>query len=268
MDTAFFLVSKTARFFIDPGNILLLLVFMSTILAWSKWRRASRLLITMTALFCVFFITVPVGSYAVQYLEQRFPANPSLPEHIDGIIVLGGALDPVKTKAYGQPSLGGSAERILMFAKLANQYPNARLIYSGGSGHVTDQINKEADFVLPILQDLGVEASRITLENQSRNTFENAKFSYKLMKPEPDDVWILITSASHMPRSIGSFRQINWINIIPYPVDFSYIINTEFGPPMNLQSGMGTVASALIEWIGLTAYYLTNKTNEFVPGPR
>lgn len=267
MNSTFFIASKVGWFFIDPANVLFVLIVAGAILSWGRFRRAGLWLSTTAAVFAIALYLIPLGSNAVQYLENRFPVNPTLPEKVDGIIVLGGSLNARITKARKQTTLDSSAERIIVFSDLALRWPKAKLVYSGGSGMLTDQSLKEADYVAPILTQLGLDPMSVIYENQSRNTYENAVYSLKLANPGKDETWILVTSASHMPRATGTFRAAGWPNIIPYPVDFSYKGDGLIGPPLNILSGMITMRVALHEWIGLTAYYVTGKTNTWLPAP-
>ena len=267
MNTAFFVASKVLWFLTDPGNILLFLIIAGVLLSMTRWKKAGRWIASLGAIFAMVIFIFPIGSYGLRYLENRFPVNPPLPEAIAGIIVLGGALDPFVTEARGQLSINGNAERITIFSELALRYPRAKLIYSGGSGLLTDQSLKEADYLAPILKQLGVNTQKILLESESRNTFENAVLSYELANPGPDETWILITSAFHMPRSLGCFRKAGWPNIIPYPVDFIFKGNETLAPPLSLTTGLSYTSNALHEWLGLMAYYLTGKTDALLPAP-
>lgn len=69
------------------------------------------------------------------------------------------------------------------------------------------------------LSDMGLDQNRITYEPEARNTFENAALTYRKLQPGPNEVWLLVTSAQHMPRAVGVFRKIGWA-LIPYPVDY------------------------------------------------
>ncbi|MBT4890638.1 MAG: YdcF family protein, partial [Rhodospirillales bacterium] len=135
------------------------------------------------------------------------------------------------------------------------------------SGSLTEQSLKEADYMAPILKQLGVNTQNVVLESQSRNTFENAVMSYDLANPAPDEAWILVTSARHMPRATGCFRKAGWANIIPYPVDFYYKGDETLSPPLSLTTGLSLASSALHEWLGLFMYSITNKTSTFLPAP-
>jgi uncharacterized SAM-binding protein YcdF (DUF218 family) len=115
---------------------------------------------------------------------------------------------------------------------------------------------EETSEVQARVADLGGDPGRLLIENESRNTSENAINAAAMIHPNPDQSWILITSARHMPRAVGCFRA-SGFKVIPYSVDFV----SKNGAPatyMNL---------ATKEWLGLIAYRLAGKTDEFWPGP-
>ena len=199
-------------------------------------------------------------------LENRFPIMKNLPSKVDGIIALGGVVNQFVTQARGQVSIGGAAERLTEFAKLAKLYPEAKAVFTTGSGSLTKQDLKEADFIPPVLENLGLERSRVIYENQSRNTYENAIFSKALLKPDTNEKWILVTSAFHMPRSISVFRKIGW-NVIPYPVDFSMTGEAPEVISFSPTVGLSRFSSALHEWVGLFVYYFTDRSSEIFPKP-
>ena len=152
-------------------------------------------------------------------------------------------------------------------AALAEKYPRAKLVFSGGSGSLFYQYLKEADAVKPLLRQLGIDLKRMIFEKKSRNTAENAAFSYRLAKPEKGQVWILVTSAFHMPRAVGSFRKAGW-EVIPYPVDYMTKEEADFPLQFNFANGLGSLGGALHEFLGLLFYWLDGKTDQMFPGPR
>ncbi len=151
---------------------------------------------------------------------------------------------------------------------LARRYPNARILYSGGNPNlVADAAAKEADYALTVFETLGISRDRVILERASRNTAENAEFAKAMILPKPGERWLLITSAFHMPRSIGIFRKAGF-PVEAFPVDW------RMGGPSDLTKfaisaleGLGRIDTAIREWIGLTAYWATGRTSEFFPGP-
>ena len=99
-----------------------------------------------------------------------------------------------------------------------------------------------------------------------RIEYENAVVTFGLVKPKPGERWILVTSAFHMPRAVGCFRRVGW-RVIPYPVDFNFEGDERFELAFDLAGGINAFASGLHEWLGLTFYWLTGKTDTFFPAP-
>ena len=261
-----FVSAKIFNFFLQPGLWIGFLLLSGTILLWTRWQRFGRWVLTVTLAFAVLITIVPVGLMMVEILENRFPIVTKFTGPIDGIIVLGGTVNQLTTKYRGQPSLTSGAERLTEFIVLAKRYQNAKLVFSGGSGLLLRQDVKEAETARLFFAQMGLDTRRVIFEDQSRNTFENAHYTYKLVSPTPQERWVLITSASHMPRSVGSFRKAGW-KVIPFPVDFS-----TYGPEQrqigfNLFSGLGWFGTALRAWSGLLVYRLLGRTDVLFPAP-
>ncbi len=263
----FFYLSKIFWFFASPGNAFLLALLLGLLLSATRFARTGRVLVSLAVVFALMVTFVPVGPYMLKTLEERFPAPKSLPDKIDGIVVLGGVINPVMSKTYDRVVIGGAVERITVSAALAKKYPAARLIYSGGSGSLTDRDIREADFVADLYQEMGVSKNRLLLEREARNTWENAKYTMEMVTPKPDDNWILVTSAFHMPRAVGAFRRVGW-ETIPYPVDFNTKQELSFPSPLDFAIGISSISHALHEWTGLFAYWLTGKNSAAFPKPR
>ena len=264
--TMFFWASKIFGVVIQPANFLLIVLCLGTVLLWTRWRRSARWIITLTVLAALSLATLPIVTWPIVVLENRFQVSPALPAKIDGVLTLGGIVNQFVSKARGRTSIGPGAERLTEFALLARRYPSARLVFTGGSGFLFKQGLKEADYLRPFLDELGLSGRDVIFEDQSRNTFENAVFSKRLVNPAPDEVWVLITSAVHMPRAVGVFRQAGW-NVIAYPVSFMTDgrYQTEFG--FSLGRGTGHSSRWLHEWIGLVVYWLTGRSDSLFPGP-
>ncbi len=265
----FFYLSKIAWFLTAPSNFFLIILVLAAILAWTRWARLARWLLVFLAVSGLFLAIVPVGKVLIAELESRFPLRKKISERVDGIIVLGGILNARVSKSRGRSTVGGGAERLTEFANLAKRYPRARLAFSGGSGSLTLTSLKGAHFVAPFLRRLGLTAERVQLEDQSRNTAESAQFTKKLLAPGPKERWVLITSAFHMPRAVGSFRRAGW-RILAYPVGFTttpddgHLFNS-LG--FNFLASMSALSKAVHEWLGLIFYRLTDRTDALYPAP-
>lgn len=258
----FFLLSKLVGLLIRAETFVVLLLVLS--LMATRWQRlrmgqgALRLALVLLVGLTLF----PFGSLLLRPLEMRFVADPPL-AGVDGIILLGGSEDALLARYWGQPALNGGAERYTATAALARRFPEALVLFSGGSGRVTDQTTKEAASAADMLISLGVDATRLRLENQSRNTAENARNSLALVHPKPQEVWVLVTSAAHMPRAIGSFCKAGWA-VIPYPVDYR---SAGFWDQIvwDLPGNLGRFNQAVKEWIGLVSYYASGRMSAIFP---
>jgi len=259
----FFYLAKIGGFFLDPANLTVVAVAVLAGLAWTRWARLARGLITALAAVLVVASFEPLSEAAITALETRFPRNPPLPAVVDGIVVLGGAIAPGRSARLDQPQLAGNAERLTAFLTLARRYPAARLVYTGGSGSLAEQRFKEADIARTLFADLGFPVRRIVFERESRNTYENAAFAKLVAEPAAGETWILVTSASHMPRAVGAFTRVGW-RVLPYPVDYLMRGETRLGfDPQRAFRIYGVVAH---EIVGLLAYYVAGYSESLVPG--
>lgn len=265
-----FAVSKIFWSLAQPGNIALLVLVFAAVLAGRRPTLARRLLrVTVILLLVVTF--VPVGQWLNAPLERRFPELTHLPERVDGIIVLGGAVEVSPTIGRTYLELNGSAERMTVSADVARRRPEAKLVYSGYKGRLIDVSDAPPEIVNFYVRN-GVERSRIILEEGSRNTYENALLSMKLVDPAPEETWLLITSANHMPRAFGVFEKLGW-SVTPMPVDFRHPLElgardyvSEVAQP-NVSGRLEELKRALKAWIGLSAYWLMGRTTSLLPGP-
>ena len=130
-----------------------------------------------------------------------------------------------------------------------------------------DDAAKEADYARSVFESLGIDKGRLIMERLSRNTQENAEFSKAIADPKTGERWLLVTSAYHMPRSVGLFRKAGFA-VEPYPVDW------RTGGGADLLSfakfaldGLERTDAAAREWMGLAAYSASGKIDELLPGP-
>ena len=126
----------------------------------------------------------------------------------------------------------------------------------------------ESDIARKLFLSLGLEESRLLFEDKSRNTYENAEFTKALVQPKSGETWLLVTSAYHMPRSVGIFRKVDF-PVVPFPVDFTSMGDKRdfLRPSAEARLGLKHTDRAVREWIGLAAYYLTGKTSALLPAP-
>jgi len=266
MDTLFFWISKLIWRCLSPDSMLLILLIVSWCLLWRGRLKGARRLLGVTVAVLILVTLFPVDEWLIYPLERQCPAHPALPARVDGIIVLGGAENAVRSALWQQIELGDSAERLTAFMVLARQYPRARLVFTGGSGSLTTPEYRGADALQGFFQAQGLDSSRLLFERDSRNTYENVKYSQRLVQPDPNETWVVVTSAWHMPRTLGIFDQAGW-RVIPYPVDHWSSPGRLLRIDPNLAGHLRNLTYAAKEWTGLLAYYVTGKTSTLLPGP-
>ena len=263
----FFALSKTFGFMLLPTNFLLGIGFVGAVLLATRFAALGRKLVIAAVLLLVVCGLSPLGKILLYPLESRFPSWDAARGAPDGIIVLGASIEADLSVAHGTPVVRGAPDRIIAAAALANRYPNARVIFSGGSANLISNDAREADFAGAIFESLGVDKSRLIMERRSRNTQENAEFSKALVAPKDGERWLLVTSAFHMPRSVGLFRKAGFA-VEPYPVDWRVGGRDDLMVFSNVAiEGLGRTDLAVREWIGLIAYRVAGKIDEFLPGP-
>lgn len=265
----FFIASKIVFALVRPLNLLILLLALGVLLGFTRLKHAGRRLVAAVAvLFAVIGFT-PAAEVALGVLENRFPPTPEGVTAIDGIIVLGGALDTRAAEARpGAMAMSDAAERMTEVAGLVKRYPDARLIFTGGSGDLMPGALSEAEVARRLFLSFGIDEARMVFESRSRNTWENAVFTREIVMPRPDQRWLVVTSAFHMPRSIGVFRRAGWSGLVAYPTDFR-----TRGPdvplrwPVSALTAFDSIDLVAKEAIGLVVYRLTGRSNALFPAP-
>lgn len=277
LDTAtlMFLLKKLLVFTLNPTSLFVAGLILSFLLLLNhNWSAKGRNLLGLVLLCYVGFGMFPVGTWALNKLEDRFPIQTD-PAHMNdgqpiaGILVLGGSVNTVLTRERNQVQVGGNVERLTEFIRLARLHPEAQLAYVGGQGLVFDVKPTEAEVSKRFLQDLGMNTESVWFEDRSRNTEEGAGLSYEHLQPGVKP-WVLITSAQHMPRAVGLFRKAGW-NVLAYPVDYGTMPGAQSGRPMSWKpswpGSLGATNAALYEWSALTFAWLRQKSDTLFPAP-
>lgn len=264
----FFYVSKFLWFFAQPSNAILLLLFAGMVMLWSRWARLGRRLVLASAFLLFATGLTPLGHMLILPLEERFSrtelSGGAAPE---GIVVLGGAQDMSIHDARGAITVNEAAERLIEAVLLARRFPDAKILFTGGSSALFEKRMSEAEGAAALFMKLGVARERLLLETAAKNTFQNAQYSLDMARPRPGSRWLLITSASHMPRAMGSFRKVGFA-IEPWPVDYRTRGRQDFWRFFSKPSeGWRRMDNAVREWAGLLAYRLTGRTATLFPGP-
>ena len=248
---------------LDPAILLPGTLLIGVALLWSDWARAGRWLASAAGLVLLVIACLPISGWMIAVLEDRFPAPPP-PRHVDGVIVLGGSVTPGVSEARGMPTVNDNADRLIAFARLARLYPDARLVFTGGGKPAQRGLATEAELSGRILDGLGVPAGRVTYEDRSTSTYENAVFTRDLVHPGADETWLLVTSAWHMPRAVASFDAAGW-PVVPYPVGYTTSGGLGWSIGFEPVRHLAELRRALHEWGGLIVYRLRGQTHTLFP---
>jgi uncharacterized SAM-binding protein YcdF (DUF218 family) len=142
----FFTLSKVLGFFAIPSNLVVAFGIAGLVLLATRWARAGRWLVGASFVALAVLGLSPIGNALIIPLEQRFPPWDESRGPPDGILVLGGAISPDVSLARDEVALNESAERLTVAAELARRYPNARVLFSGGTGALLHDEGSEAPF--------------------------------------------------------------------------------------------------------------------------
>ena len=260
-----YVFSRLFDLIINPSTLLLLLCVAGLLLTLRRRHIWGQRLLISGISGLVAFALLPLGTWLLRPLENRFPPLKPMPDRVDGIISLGGAINLDLSADRSQPALTDAAGRMTAFVSLARRYPNAKLVFAGGTGQLVSGPQSEADVARALYQQLGIDPRRIVFENRSRNTHENALYARNLVHPRSDEHWLLVTTAADLPRAVGSFRGVGW-PVIAVPADY-HTPNHSGGWTPGLLNGLRDADWAVHEWIGLAYYRMRGWTPSFFPGP-
>lgn len=264
----YFPLSKILFFFLQPSSLALMALVAGLALAPSgRWGRLGRRLGIGGAAYLAIAGFLPVGTALLLPLEERFGTRmPVPPAGVRGIIILGGFEEGPVSSGRGGLAVNEAADRLTEGVRLARKLPDAMVIFTGGVGVLIGGEDGGAA-VAAYFTDIGLASERVVIERKSRNTVENAELTRDLVKPRPGERFVLVTSAYHMPRSVGVFRAAGF-DVVPYPVDFR---TRDHGDLLSLQGGMPhgleRADVAAKEWIGLVVTWLRGRSSALLPGP-
>jgi uncharacterized SAM-binding protein YcdF (DUF218 family) len=231
-----------------PSQIVLFF-FMAGALAWfmPRFRSWSTGFFAAALLIGIVFSSNKVAQSLLQPLERAYPAwtaEQSGLVDLENIVVLTAWSGKDASLTAGMLLNDSSAFRVLTAAALWRRQPSAHIIISG--------LPRVADDMADALVSLGVPRANITTERESGNTRESAIHCARLVAGTR---FALVTSAGHMPRSMGLFaRQ----GLDPLPVPTDYRLPGTWGGLAWLPSPRGLAASdlAVHEYLGLAWYRL------------
>lgn len=261
----FFIASKLFWLVVQPLSVVLLLMIAAVlaVLAGRKRLAVAALALGLVTHGAASFTNL--GYIIIQPLEDRFAVPATPPVKVDAIVMLGGATLERPSSARQIAELNDAGDRLTTTLWLARAYPDAKVVISGGSGALSDEGESEAVTAQRFFLAFGIATERLVLEGDSRNTEENVAYTKSLLGAA--ETVVLVTSAYHMPRSVGIFEKAG-ISVIPWPTDYRSpgLRGWSFDIANPVQN-LNVTTIAIKEWIGLVAYNWAGKTSTLFPGP-
>jgi uncharacterized SAM-binding protein YcdF (DUF218 family) len=254
-----FYLSKIVNFFINPLYILFLIILTQLFIIF--FIESKKLVIFFSKLFLILFLFfgyVPLSNFLLNKIEDYIQPSKYPIQQLTGLVVLGGSFETgLESKERNHVSLNSSAERLTKTLEIYKKNPRILILFSGFSNEIKPQGWSESDMAKKFFLDQGVRIDNLIFENQSRNTFENIKYSKEIIT-NYKGTWGLITSANHMPRSFFAFKKQGLI-LEPISVDYKTGTSRMFWINFNILLGLTNWNVIFHELIGIVYYKVTNK---------
>jgi uncharacterized SAM-binding protein YcdF (DUF218 family) len=251
-------VSEALWALLQPSSLMVAAIGLALVATWLRWHAFAASLLTLVLVAIAVAVLLPVTEWIVGPLESQV-APAELPERVDGIVVLGGAVEWRITAARGQLTLNDAAERVVAAAALAQRYPAARLVFTGvfADAFAQDfraQPGERSLFFGPVFAGRDVRYL-----GAARSTFEDAIVALAEATPAAGETWLLVTSAMHMPRALATFRTQGWTTLVPYPVDYRSTGTAAPGIDWDVAGTLADLDRAVREWGAIEVYRRTGR---------
>jgi uncharacterized SAM-binding protein YcdF (DUF218 family) len=248
---------------LQPSTLLVALVALALLATSLRWTAVAGTLMTAFLLSVAAVVALPTVEWLGAPLEDRVTPVP-LPPRVDGIVVLGGAVDWRVTRERGRLSLNAAGERIAAAAALAQRYPDARLIVTGSFADAFEhdlraQPDDASLFFGPHFAD-----REVVFIGAARSTYEDALRSLEAARPAQGETWLLVTSAWHMPRALGTFRALGW-GVQPFSVDYRTTGEARLAPNWDVATTLADLDRVVREWGALAVYRRAGRLVETAP---
>jgi uncharacterized SAM-binding protein YcdF (DUF218 family) len=250
----FFVLSKVLKFVVDPFNWILFLFLVGLIKTYRK-RGGKGYLVASFGLM-LFFSNPLLSNLAIGWWEPDTYPDSLITQPYEVGILLSGATRGLDLNA-NRPLYGPGADRVMQTISLYKNGKVKNILLTGGSGSVEHPEQRESYWIRKVLLEASIPDSVIYMENESRNTWENAKLStdFVLKNPSLSGRRLLITSAFHMNRAHACFKKAG-LDCDVYPVDSGESM-ISWNPYRTIIPDIHAISTwdrLIHEWIGYTTY--------------
>jgi uncharacterized SAM-binding protein YcdF (DUF218 family) len=254
-----FYIAKVANFLLTPLYILsFFLLVLFFLLLFTNFKKTIIICARLLLILFLFFGYTPLSNFLLSKIEDFIKPSRYPIQQLTGVIVLGGSFSlELESKERNEVLLNDSAERLTKALEIYKKNPKILILFSGYSNKLKPIGWSESDMAKKFFLDQGVRSENLIFENQSRNTFENIKYSKDIIV-NYKGAWGLITSANHMPRSYYVFKKQGLI-LEPISVDYRTGTSQIFWMNFDILTGLNNWQIIFHELIGIAYYKLTNK---------
>ena len=212
-----FVLKKVISPLLNPLSVSLLIALVGLLFLWfTRRQKTGKVLVTISTLLLGFFSYGVVSGMLVKPLEQEYPPITDFQayEGIKWIVVLGGGSSVDPSLPPSTYLSGASLYRLLEGVYLYNRVPGSKLIVTGRSGF--EGITPMAEVMGDVAKEWGVEPEDIVLETKAKDTKDHPIYVKEIVGK---DRFVLVTSASHMPRAVALFGK-HGMDPIPAPTEY------------------------------------------------
>jgi uncharacterized SAM-binding protein YcdF (DUF218 family) len=211
-----FIFKKTISAMIMPLPFGLIIAFIGLYLLWfTKKQKTGKILISSSIIFITLLSLNPVANFILSPLERKYCKYNNVSNNkIKYVVVLGGGHISDPNIPYSSQISSASLTRLIEAVTIYKKNKGSKLIVSGWSGRY-DTISN-AVIMANIAKLIGIPVSDIIIESRPKDTKDEAKIIKDIVL---NDLFVLVTSASHMKRAAALFNHYN-LNFIPAPTYF------------------------------------------------
>lgn len=250
--SVFFVLSKILHFLTTP-IVWIAALFLLGLLARKPARRKRRLIASFILFY--FFSNAFIYEEFVRPYEVPLGIAENVDDDYEAVVVLGGYGEYIPN--FDQFNLFETSDRLFQAVRLYKMGKANKIFLVGGTGRLVDRDNRESTHARNLLIQMGIPTEDIMIEPESNNTRENAVRATQILRLEGMKKCLLITSASHIPRSIACFEKLG------YSMD-SYAVDATAGPRRAHLDYLLVPDSDILkkwdaiahEWIGYATYMI------------
>lgn len=244
-----FLLKKILTPFFLPVSVCIEILLLGTILLWfTRWQKTGKAVVTLGLIVLTGLSYGPISEALLRPLEYKYP--PLLKSahltQVKWVVVLGGGHVSNPQIPVTSRVSSSALFRLVEGIRLYRERPGRKLILTGGA--IFDPI-PHARVLANLAQAIGVNERDLVLEDNSLDTKDEARFVRELVGA---DKFILVTSATHMPRSMALFRN---QGMEPIAAPAGHIVKKRQGPsPGMFVPGAGELFQterAVYEYLGM-----------------